>query len=542
MRDIHTIHDMKFRRKFSINPYKSLKLPLAAMSFCKDWLHTDRGDPYPLLERTGEGSLTAATGDGRYTVSNGSSAPAAEVRLLGQHFPYATYALTLDALVGEAGFRIDAAPGGRSAYTADNAPRLYVWLAGDGAQVRIVHALTVGGQSRGETTEEAAYPFTPGMQLIVTCRGRFFDVYLDYGRKPEHCLTLDLPEFADITLHSTFVEATAALWYRLASGGAVIAACAEAYLDGGISHADIKPIRYEDGTPMMEGGRLFLTMSSRLAAGGYQSVISWNPSTCDFRLEGAIFFDCGDDRWCADVAASVLYDRGTREWLVWSVSFSHGHILCHGRAQADLRYGIHVLDVELMPCEQTIATDADALGRQAGTADSFRASLSDDRLWLAKTGDEDPDFLFDREAGKWYMTICRGVSEAGKNRYRYFLFESDQPFSGYRYVDHSRDGAVTGGSLVRVGGRLYLICGSRFDARAQYDVYTLPDLSQHTQLCCDYDDGGFRGWGTVIPIPCGSRTKYMWITFDRHGGSSYNWSYGNLYVYESDLMNPGDVR
>jgi hypothetical protein len=30
----------------------------------------------------------------------------------------------------------------------------------------------------------------------------------------------------------------------------------------------------------------------------------------------------------------------------------------------------------------------------------------------------------------------------------------------------------------------------------------------------------------------------MWMTFDRHGGSDYNWSYGNIYVYESDLMNP----
>lgn len=539
---IHTIYDMKFRRKFSVNPYKTLKMPLCAMSFAKDWLHTDRGDPYPLLERSGEGSLTAATGDGCYRVANASSATAAEARLLGQHFPYASYALTLDSLVGEVGFRIDAAPGGRSAYTAADAPRLYVWLAGDGAQVRIGHALTVGGQTRGEVVEPTVYPFTPGMQLIVTCRGRFFDIYLDHGRKPTPCLTLDLPEFSEITLHGTFVNATASLWYRLRSDEQIVTSCVEGYLDGGISHADIKPIRYEDGTPMMEGGRLFLTMSSRLEAGGYQSVISWNPSTCDFKLEGAIFLDCGDDRWCADVAASILYDRASQEWLVWSVAFSHGHILCHGRAQGDLRYGISVVDVELMPCEQTVAAGDDELRRQAGVADGFTATLSDDRLWLAKTGDEDPDFVYDREAGKWYMIICRGVSEGGKNRYRYFLFESEHPFSGYRYVDNSRDGATTGGSLVRVGGKLCLICGSRFDARAQYDIYVLPDLSQHAQLRCDYDDGGFRGWGTVIPVPCGSRTKYMWITFDRHGGSSYNWSYGNLYVYESDLMNPGSIR
>jgi len=46
----------------------------------------------------------------------------------------------------------------------------------------------------------------------------------------------------------------------------------------------------------------------------------------------------------------------------------------------------------------------------------------------------------------------------------------------------------------------------------------------------------------VIPVPCGSRTKYMWMTFDRHGGSDFGWSYGNIYVYESDLMNSGYER
>ena len=27
------------------------------------------------------------------------------------------------------------------------------------------------------------------------------------------------------------------------------------------------------------------------------------------------------------------------------------------------------------------------------------------------------------------------------------------------------------------------------------------------------------------------------MTFDRHNGSDYNWSYGNIYVFEADRMN-----
>jgi hypothetical protein len=30
----------------------------------------------------------------------------------------------------------------------------------------------------------------------------------------------------------------------------------------------------------------------------------------------------------------------------------------------------------------------------------------------------------------------------------------------------------------------------------------------------------------------GSRTRYFWMTFDRHNGSGYTWSYGNIYCFE----------
>lgn len=42
------------------------------------------------------------------------------------------------------------------------------------------------------------------------------------------------------------------------------------------------------------------------------------------------------------------------------------------------------------------------------------------------------------------------------------------------------------------------------------------------------------GQGSVFKVPGGTREKYMWITFDRFlGDPEYNWSYGNIYLYES---------
>ncbi|MBO4297551.1 MAG: hypothetical protein J5998_02035, partial [Clostridia bacterium] len=351
-----------------------------------------------------------------------------------------------------------------------------------------------------------------------------------------------IPSYGRVIAYDVFTRTTASLYVSLAPGERVQCA-AQFYLEGGISHADMKCMRFENGQPYMEGGRLFMTLSSRLQAAGFQAVVSWNPSTADLRMEGAIFFDAGDGLWCPDVAASAVFDRRAGEWYVWACSFSHGHVLCHGRSVADLRYGVNVLDVELMPSEQSVPGEADSLGAEDADGPVQKAVLSDDKLFFAKFGDEDPDLTFDEKRGKWLLGVCRVVNiSESETRYRYFLFESDDPFTGFTYLDNTTAGSNTGGSIIRAAGKMYLLCGSDFDRRAQYHLHPIEDLSRYTLLKFDYDDGGFRGWGTVIPVPCGSRVKYVMMTFDRHNGSDYNWSYGNIYVYEADRMNPAGAH
>ena len=87
--------------------------------------------------------------------------------------------------------------------------------------------------------------------------------------------------------------------------------------------------------------------------------------------------------------------------------------------------------------------------------------------------------------------------------------------------------------FTKINGEYYFVCGSDFGTRARYDIYKYNDFSKYDKLICDYDDGGFRGWGTVFSVPVGSRIRHFHITFDRHNASGYNWSYGNLYVYEA---------
>ena len=296
-------------------------------------------------------------------------------------------------------------------------------------------------------------------------------------------------------------------------GGSFVIDGATVSVDNGLSIADLRPIKNECGEVLTEQGRVYITASIREVEQAYQGVFSWLPGTADLRLEGAIFFDVGDGMIGGDVASTVVYDRKAGVWHIWYCSFSHGHTLSYVRSEGDVRFGVNILDARLMP----VMKEGDP-----------------DTVFLSKPGDEDPDLTFDPTTGKWYLTVCRLMKVDGENKYRYFLFSSDRPDGGFSFISHSRSGDETGGNILRLDGRLYFLCGSSFDRRAEYHIYDLPGFSGVTNASFDHDDGGFRGWGTVLPVKMGTRTRYFWLTFDRHLATDYNWSYGNLYCFEAE--------
>lgn len=128
------------------------------------------------------------------------------------------------------------------------------------------------------------------------------------------------------------------------------------------------------------------------------------------------------------------------------------------------------------------------------------------------------------------MAICR--LDPVTRKYRYAFFTSKEPLAGYEYIGCANEGSETGGSFVTIDGERCFVCGNDFNKRANYRIYTKDGM---TDAVFDFDDGGFRGWGSILPVKQGSRTRYYWITFDRHKGSDYNWSYGNIYCFEGIL-------
>lgn len=467
----------QFKRKFSCSLYKRKRLLLAEMELAKDFVNDTRGDLYPLLDRT-ENAAERIEGQ-EYHRTGGSIS-----RLLCAFFPYATYEVTARMQKGgRVGFRF--------------------LLPDAAATVTFSETALFCQTEEGERELPLPAWLSEKRTMLVTSRPSAFDIYFERKGGAEYFCTLTAPRFADSNVYETFASAKTAL---VTEGDSVVShACS--FIDSGISIADIRPIRYENGEVMVKEGKVYLTASLRMEEGAVQGVLSWVPGTADFALTGAIFYDAGDGIWASDVAASLLYDRKKDVWLLWVPSFAHGHILGHAAFAGDPRFGVNVVDITLME-----------RAPEGAPATAF----------LATPNDEDPDFLFDEAAGVWRMAICRTDPET--NAYRYHFFVSDEPFSGYRFVGKGMAGAETGGSFVRVENELYFLCGNAFDKVSDYRIYRAGGMSTAR---FDYPDGGFRGWGTLIPVRMGSRTRYFWLTFDRHNGSDYNWSYGNLYCFEA---------
>lgn len=466
--------NFNFFRVFSKSLYKTSGFPLGEMTFTKDFINDNRGDLYPIIQK--ELNCSELISNNSYNVKDGCVE-----RLFTRFFPYATYKIKFINHNGSCGF-------------AFHLPD---------AKATIICTERTLCFSDGKLCEEVELGDVAASTMIVSCRPGAFDVYFAENSQPIFFHTFKSEVFSASNQHSLFKSAFVSLFVN----GSVTVCDVSSYIDCGISQADIRAVCYENSEPIYENGKIYFTASIRMQEGGFQGIFSWIPSTSKIELTGALFFDCGDGFWRNYLASSLIYNRKTNEWYIWTSSFEHKHILCYASFVGEPRFGVNVIDVKMMKSADT----------------------NDVTAFMGFQGDEDPDFYYNEQEKMWYMAICR-LSPSTK-RYGYVFFKSKNPFSDYTYVGQGYDGTETGGSFVNISGEIAFVCGNSFDKRANYRIYTKDGMTEAT---FNFDDGGFRGWGTIIPVTMGSRKRYFWLTFDRHNGSSYNWSYGNIYCFEAD--------
>ena len=165
--------DMTFIRKFSLNLYKNLSVPISSMTLTSDFTDTVRGDLYPLIAKDDKATETVL--GAKYTVNGGTAE-----RMVAAFFPFATYKLYIEKVSGAAGF----------AFVSGDV-RCTITLQNDDWSTSILVK-----HSDGEETFKVSREINGGVCLIVSARPGYFDIYTERDGIITLVDTATVPSFA----------------------------------------------------------------------------------------------------------------------------------------------------------------------------------------------------------------------------------------------------------------------------------------------------------------------------------------------------------
>lgn len=416
--------------------------------------------------------------------------------------PFATYTIDLDTLTGNGwvGFEFaDGKEGEQVMVTLD-------FMNGLLDEVKF----TANGTFSGVSTDTSIWvnrseKVEAKGKIILQMLGSGLVLYHQSVGLPKVIGQVDFSQYIELRSVERIHTYQSNLIVGLRSGRAVISRV-EAALTTGMGLADIRPVTYEDGSPYLDRGRLWYTMSIRGRALPHhiQGVFSMNPTVFDVKLEGVILFDRKDGLLRNEVASHIFYDRKASLWRGITTGFSayaspgkEKKQLLAVESRHDPRFGFSVMN-------------ASAFGL---------------------VGDiEDPHILYDEKAKKWRLLTC-----VNRDGYKAVLFESGSWNKDYKQIAGPVAHNSTGTSIQRIDDKLYCFSGS---SERQVFIYTYPDLQEAGTLKMDlppWDDASnTRVWPNVVQMPDGYPFKFVSLMMDRFnypGIQGPNWTYGATYLY-----------
>ncbi len=344
---------------------------------------------------------------------------------------------------------------------------------------------------------------SPG-KFILQMLGSGLTVYNQDGGLPQPIAQSDFSQHIDLRKKEYLYTFQSSLFSHIKHGSVQVNKVSSA-LGGGMGLADIRAITYEDGTPLLDQGRIWYTMTIRGRALPHhvQGVFSMDPSVFDLRFEGVILFDRQDGILRNEVASHIFYDRNDKIWRGITTGFSafanpdEQKQLLAVESMKDPRFGFSVMQ----------ATPFGIVGDI-----------------------EDPHILYDTEAEKWRILTCEN-----NDGYKAILLESSTWNKDYRRIAGPVLHNSTGTSIQRIGGKCYCFSGSQ---ERQIFIYSYPQLQEVGTLKMDLPPwdkkSGTRVWPNVVELPEGYPFRYVALMMDRFnypGLEGPNWTYGALYLY-----------
>lgn len=287
----------------------------------------------------------------------------------------------------------------------------------------------------------------------------------------------------------------------------------KALYNGSMAQADYRVITYEDGSPIVENGKLYFSMSTQIAQGSPGAIVcELDVSTCKLKMTGAILAVYNDNYFTA-TGNLIFFDRNTGLWQLGThTQDSAGHILLHAASVSDPRFGVSKIVYSQLDYENP------------------------------GSGDEDQQIFYSSELEKWVL-IYVAIRNNDTN-YILRMQTSDYCDRGFEFVREVNDSSrlrATGVYSTKVGGVRYVLSGSSASGTNKFLAYSFPDLSYVGELNLDIPTGADSGiWPIVVPITNGGKTDYYLFTFDRAATVTTNkWSYGCAYMYKADESNTG---
>ena len=483
---------------------RSQEIPLASLQPAGivgiDVMHPLVGTPTGSIEfRTdGQALIVSAAAD--------SDQPnAAASRWVGAFNPFATYEIEFAGIqgTGQCGMRfVDSESPNQITATitvTDGKYQSIQWtVVKDGQQVdqqqfEWPHGVPTDGPVRLRTQMQAV-----GANLFIESAGRSHLVgYPDFVKH------MDLRQKAlanrfEFCLHS-----------ELQAGSSASVLSARSTLTPGSGQADIRAITNQLGEPLLDEGRIWLTMTVRGRALPHpmQGVFSMNPTVFDLRFEGIIVFDMGDGLLRNELASHLFFDEPSKEWRGWTTGFS-----ALGTTSVQEQKAILAVSSKQDP-RRGFST---MMARPIGLVGQH----------------EDPHGVYDAEAKKWRLLLSE---KAGK--YRAGMWESDHWDRGYQRLAGPVEMDSTGTLIQKIGDTRYVFFGS---ADRKVYIRSYPDLAEMGELQMHLppwtEQTGTRIWPNIIALPEGYSPRYIAVMMDRvnfPNMPSPNWTYGAMYLYHA---------
>ena len=282
--------------------------------------------------------------------------------------------------------------------------------------------------------------------LRVHLTGKFLNVLLVKDEEWTVLGSFDISEHFELRDKSVLEKFSVLAGARLGSGESITISKVEQYLTTGTAQADPKILHYEDGAPIIEGNKIWVAMTTRgYGTQLYQGIYSYDLETKEWQISGTLVFNKGDGLIRQWAASDVFYDRKSKTWKVFTVSHRDDHMLYSGETQKDPRFGL--------------------------------TEIASSKVKYESVGnEEDPSVIWDSEAGKWRMAVCKA-----KKGYQTILMEADKWNGEWKQIAVYEPTSSTGVLIQKIGGKRYVFIG-RGKSPCPLEVLTYPGLKKASSI------------------------------------------------------------